>query len=192
MKVAIIESVSPADLKAGRCEGPELAKYLKGLGFTTSYAYVHDICGLKKAIAKAEKADVVHLSCHANDEGIGLEDNTFIKWEELKGVAGDGLKDRMLSLSSCKGGVRSTPSRLLFQCAGASRLVAPFNEVDWAESLAAFKVYYKGILDNRSLADIACDMNQKTSGRFRIYERTGVNTYGKFPACQAVNPVRRI
>ena len=191
MKVAIIESVSPEDVQAKRYEGPDLEGHLKKIGVTTSYEYVRNKADLSQAIAGAADADVVHVSCHANDEGIGLEDQTFIRWEELKEVAGNGLKDKKLSLSSCEGGVRSSPGRLLFQGGRASRLVGPFEAVDWGESLGAFKVYYDGILRNRPLADIADDMNKVATARFRIYERTGISTYDVFPTDPNPHRVRR-
>lgn len=191
MKVAIIESVSPEDVKSKRFEGPDLDKYLRGVGATTSYKYVRNETEFGQAVAGAADADVVHVSCHANDEGIGLEDQTFIRWEDLRKVAGDALKDKKLSLSSCEGGVRSSPGRLLFQGGQASRLVGPFEAVAWDESLAAFKVYYDGILKSRPLADIANDMNTVATGRFRIYERTGISTYDMFPDGPNPHRVRR-
>jgi len=191
MKVAIIESVSLEDVQAKRYEGPDLEGYLKTIGVTTSYKYVRNKDELGQAIADAADADVVHVSCHANDEGIGLEDQTFIAWKDLKEVAGNGLKDKKLSLSSCEGGVRSSPGRLLFQGGRASRLVGPFKEVDWDESLVAFKVYYDGIVKNRPLADIANDMNMVATASFRIYERTGVSRYDLFPNDPNPHRVRR-
>ncbi len=191
MKVAIIESVSSKDVQAKRYEGPALEGHLKKAGIATSYEYVRNTDQLSQAIASAADADVVHVSCHANDKGIVLEDQTFIRWEDLKEVVGDGLKDKKLSLSSCEGGVRSSPGRLLFQGGRASRLVGPFKAVGWDESLAAFKVYYDGILKKRPLADIASDMNKAAKAHFRIYERTDCSTYVMFPTGQNSHRVRR-
>ena len=85
MKVFIIESSYPRDYYSDRLDGVLARNLLNTLGIQNRFKMVIDTQHFKKAIHDAANGgfDVIHLSCHGDDDGIALCDDTQPTWDEF-------------------------------------------------------------------------------------------------------------
>jgi hypothetical protein len=106
-KILVAESVSADDFYERDWEGYVVEEIVRLLGGRTFYRIVKTPKYLAKAITLAakNKCDVFHLSCHGNETGICLTDDTHLSWRELAKVfqQADPMP-KVLTLSSCLGG----------------------------------------------------------------------------------------
>jgi hypothetical protein len=108
MKVFIIESSYPKDFYTDRLDGLAARNLLNTMGVENQLRMVLDLGFFKQAIrdAAAHGFDVLHLSCHGNDDGIALCDNTQPTWDDFVRIFDD---------------MRYSPSALVMSaCCGAS------------------------------------------------------------------------
>ncbi|MCL4416312.1 MAG: hypothetical protein M1365_06405, partial [Actinobacteria bacterium] len=113
--VYIIESPSLGDMEEGLTEGKALANALKFLKIRCSYNFVPDKrnffntfqnlldCDLMKNNSKP----IIHIIAHGCEGAIGLIDDSFIFWDELKNALipiSKALNNNyLLCISACKG-----------------------------------------------------------------------------------------
>lgn len=102
--VFIIESLDIADEKEELFEGEILKRMLKMLDVEVKYVYIRTRNELKYFIDEFEKSDYkyLHISCHGNDEGIGmtLNDET-ISFSQLDDMFSDYGRNKRVFFSSC-------------------------------------------------------------------------------------------
>lgn len=192
--IHIIESPNEEDIFLGtREEGEALQKCLGIMGVKSERYRVSSEAFLVKAIATITTAHsqggtyeryapIVHLSCHGNDEGIGLTNGDFLTWERLKEflrpihvVARGWL---ILGMSACKGAAaRKMAWTIKSEDTSFDLLFGPTHEVLWQDSLVGFVTLYhrlaKAIPPTREALDQLTDTVNDATGLPR-----GTFTYG--------------
>ena len=106
-KILIAESVAPDDFYAEDCEGHVVQAIAKVLHWKSSHKVALDVKTLRRAINHASNSgyDILHLSCHGDEKGIELTDETQLSWDELADCFQDaGHTPHALVISSCVGG----------------------------------------------------------------------------------------
>jgi hypothetical protein len=85
MKVFVIESSYPDDFYAERIDGVLTSELLKLLRASPRLRFSLDLKHFQKAVEEAarDKFDVLHISCHGDDDGIALTDNTQLSWQRF-------------------------------------------------------------------------------------------------------------
>lgn len=120
MKLLIIESSYPKDFFSERLDGHVTQHLAKLLRIRARLVYAVDEEHLDKAFALAarEKYDVVHISCHGDESGIAVTDNTDIDWPQLVRFFTDNrFSPDALVMSSC--------------CGASDDLADEFEKVRW-------------------------------------------------------------
>jgi hypothetical protein len=109
VRVYIAESVTPEEFFDRDWEGHVVEEIVRLLGAQPFYNIVMTAGLLDKALqqAKEDNCDVFHLSCHGNENGIFLTDETFLSWNQLAlKFKKTAYAPEALVLSSCLGGDR--------------------------------------------------------------------------------------
>lgn len=113
--VFILESPSDDDLLEGRMEGKALSTAFDLASIPHTYNLVTTkksliralTWKLHEAIKEKNKAPILHISMHGNDEGIGLTNGDFISWAELRKELAPLLNNMqgglLICMSSCYG-----------------------------------------------------------------------------------------
>ena len=85
MKVFIIESSYPKDFYKQKLDGIAAQGILNILGVANELRFVLDRKHFKQAIADAEalNCNLIHLSCHGDEEGIALANNYRPSWDKF-------------------------------------------------------------------------------------------------------------
>ena len=188
-KVFIAESNGPEDFYIGQLDGFAANEVLKVRRITGRYRVVFNREMLNKAINEAVKldADIFHLSCHGNEDGIQLTDQRsngegeFLSWEE---VAADfqpfATKDKILVNSSCGGGhggvseaFSKVTNKFGFICGSTA------DTVTFHDSCLAWSVLYnvlvkQGLTSKLSFQEAITKINKVVSGDF-VYRRWDSN-----------------
>src|SRR5271155_5408300 len=84
-KILIAESVFPDDFYADDREGHIVEAMARVLHWKAAYKIALNAKTLFRAIKAASTGgyDILHLSCHGDEEGIQLTDETELSWDEL-------------------------------------------------------------------------------------------------------------
>jgi hypothetical protein len=106
-KVFIAESVFAQDFYKNNCEGQVVEAIARVLHWESEYKIAMNrktLCSAIKA-ASEDGYDIFHLSCHGDEDGIQLTDETELSWDELAESFQDleGTPEAFV-LSSCVGG----------------------------------------------------------------------------------------
>jgi hypothetical protein len=106
MKVFIIDSSYPRDFYKDRLDGFVARNLLNTMDVQNKLRMVIDLDHFKEAIrdAAAHEFDVLHLSCHGDDSGIALCDNSQPSWKEFAKIFDDKrYSPSALIMSACCG-----------------------------------------------------------------------------------------
>jgi hypothetical protein len=106
-KILIAESAAPEDFYAEDCEGHVVQAMARVLHWKATYKIALNAKTLCRAIRAASSGayDILHLSCHGDEEGIQLTDEAELSWEELADCFQEIEQiPRALVISSCLGG----------------------------------------------------------------------------------------
>lgn len=180
MLVHVIESAQASEVSDNLIERDALRELLDRLGIACRYEYAFCEQDLEDAFQNATDAAVIHVSCHANQDGLGLENGAFVKWYRLGDVAADALNGKRLVLSACRAGMRTAPGRILFKPIHAGVVIAPYQAVGWQQAKAAWNTFYARLRDGAPLPEIMADMNKESAVLYRAYVRKG-NTVDVYP-----------
>jgi hypothetical protein len=104
--VFIIDTNYPEDHYHDRADGTIAQHILKAIGITADFRLAMNEVYLKKSIrrALAQKCDVIHLSCHGDDDGIGICDGSELSWEHFADLfQAYESPPKALVMSSCRG-----------------------------------------------------------------------------------------
>lgn len=158
--VNIIESPSPADLRAGRSEGKMLTSTLDLIGLPFEYSLVQNYSEFMDALGRKtsqgvdshKRVPVLHLSMHGSHAGLALTDGKFLSWADLNWKL--RLLNRKLGhvlivcLSSCHGlfGLRmlrqETAAGLIEHDPPFRLLISNLDPVPWSDAAVAFATFY--------------------------------------------------
>jgi len=105
MKVYIVEASYPKDFFRQNLDGLATHNLLLLIGIKSQLRMVLNRTYLKKAIREAlrDGYDVLHLSCHGDDDGIALPDDDELSWEDFSELFPESEQTPVLIMSSCKG-----------------------------------------------------------------------------------------
>jgi len=111
MKVAVIESSGPDDFYNGTVDGLSTHQLLGILRIHARFNYGLDTKHLRKSLERAKtlKFDVVHLSCHGDEDrkGFFLGSGDLITWADFVHLFQEKeYSPKALVLSACFGGTR--------------------------------------------------------------------------------------
>ncbi len=110
-RVLIIESNGPKDFYDGQLDSIAAQGFLDILGIRNVLRMVLDLEHFKRALrdaaprdAKRSAFDVVHLSCHGDENGIAFADNSQLEWAQFAKLFSEAnCVPRALVMSSCCG-----------------------------------------------------------------------------------------
>jgi hypothetical protein len=182
-KVFIVESNSPEDFYLGKLDGFAANEVLKVRRIRSRYRVAFNREMLHKAIAEAVRfeADIFHLSCHGDEDGVQLSDQratgASLTWEEL---AADftpfASNRRILVNSSCEGGhngvaeaFRKCDQRFGYICGSTNKAVT------FHDSCLAWSILYNVLANEASISRLVFQsaigkINGVVSGDF-VYRR---------------------
>jgi hypothetical protein len=138
MKVLIIEASYPKDFYKGQLDGHVTQELTRLLGIQSDLLYALDKPHFEKAIAHAAKGDydVVHVSCHGDDVGIAVTNNSPIDWPAFVELfRKHKCSPHALVMSSC--------------CGASDDLANEFEKVPWGPNIIF------GSIDDRNYNEYA-------------------------------------
>lgn len=144
-KVLIIESVGADDLFDRRSEGEGLQRMLHLSGVRSALRGVRgkaDFIEELKVFGSSD-ADVLHLSCHGNDSGIGFTNGEIMPWSEFYAHSDRCLDNKILAMSSC--GAMGTSVLSGLYCAGDYRpklIVGSPDSITWDDAFVSWGLFY--------------------------------------------------
>lgn len=165
-RVFIAESNNAEDFYLGRLDGYAANEVLKVRRIPSRYRVILNRKMLKKAVAEAVQfeADIFHLCCHGDEEGIQLADDECLGWEELANeLMPLASQKRILVNSSCVGGhsgiakaFRVARKRFGYIC-GSTRPIQPDGGggVGYHDACLAWSILYNVLANRKSRARAA-------------------------------------
>jgi hypothetical protein len=188
-KIYIIESQSDVDILVGRSEGKTLSLGLELAGISNQYFQVInedmlDKCldfiteDIKNLKSNGLAIPFLHFSAHGNKMGIGLSNNDFLDWNNLR-LKIDSLNSKIQKIVFQNDSIERSILHLCFSvCNGFHAaeiqgdikenkytfIIGPVEEVDWSDSLLAFMTFYHQIIHKDTKA-ITAVKNMNTAAR---------------------------
>lgn len=194
-KIYIIESQSDDDILYGRSEGKTLSSGLELAGINNQYfqvinekmldqcleAIAEDILKLKPDLF----APFLHFSAHGNEFGIGLSNDDFIDWGNLREKI-DSVNSKIgkVKLPKAPKLERSVLSLCFSVCEGFCAtqiqgdfkenkyisLIGPTEAVDWSDSLLAYMTFYHQVFHKSAKAVTAVRIMNSAAGLDDIFK----------------------
>jgi hypothetical protein len=178
-QVFIIESLTLEDELLKRQEGKILSRMLSLMEKReTEYYYIRTERELDKIIKIFGKSRYrfLHLSCHADDEGIAttLDDVTY---ESLGKKLAPHLKGRRIFVSACEM-ANSKCAKALFQDTGCNSLIGPAEKINFDDSAAFWVSFYHlmfkhdyGKMQHAKLNDYVRELAKLFGERFNYFRK---------------------
>lgn len=194
-KIYILESPSESEITSNINEGDALSAALNLCGLDNSYIAIDTKKSLTEAVSKVSEdinkryynkipVPYLHFSLHGCKNGIGLANGEIIDWLELRRIllelniavkpakSGNNILSRFsLSMSVCKGIFAYKMFNPLEVLNPFWSLVGPTSDVEWADSLVAFIVFYHSLIYKRSTILEAVE---------RMNNSCGINVFRNF------------
>lgn len=173
-KIYIFESPSTKDIIENRKEGNSLFAALKLFNIDCIYLEFDSneslISATNKIAEDVNKRGIgkiplpyLHLSMHGNEDGIMLSNGDILNWMDLRTILmqlnhevkfakfDEKVVSRFsLSMSACKG-IYAYRMFNPNECLNPFwSLVGPISEIEWADSLTAFIVFYHSLIYKRN------------------------------------------
>jgi hypothetical protein len=141
--IFIIESLGPDDEGNGRFEGPIISHLARLHGKQPTYRYVRTRADFRKAIKSFLRSDFryLHISAHADHEGIATTNLDEITNRELGEMLGKGFADRRLFLSACSIVHKEMASQII-PVTGCYSVVGPRRDIGFAEAAVFWPALY--------------------------------------------------
>jgi hypothetical protein len=189
LSVMVAESVGPRDFYLRRTDGYAAYEVLRIQQIRAEYRVVLDKARLIRAIAEAcmYRFKVFHLSCHGNDDGIGLSDGSSLDWLSLGRLFRKyASAEKVLVLSCCSGGYVGVTKAFQKQ-----NIVFGFvfgstakDGVGFTDSCLAWSILYSRLLEYGfaldELRDTLDKINITVPGKF-MYRRWHASRYLRYP-----------
>ena len=191
-KILIAESVFPDDFYADDREGHVVEAMSRVLHWKASYKIALNaktLCRAIKAAANGEY-EILHLSCHGDEEGIQLTDETELSWDDLADCFQDaGRTPYALVISSCVGGDagvahafgnRKCRPSVIFGAEGRDghRITFPGACISWP---ILYTSLARAGLTRDAFKDAVTKMNLVTKHEF-VYRRWHKGKYRRYPS----------
>ena len=195
-KVYIIESPSDENLLEQKTEGKSLSSIFELSEIPYDYYLVTTEKTLKQAF-ESIKEDVldlqddylfvwpiIHISCHGNEEEIGLTDNSRIQWSVLNDLLStinvcfevESVSPILLSMSSCYGlhAIKADWEKQGDRSPFAF-VLGHEDTILWDDALIAFSVFFHHFVNKKCTADISLEcMNASINlpNHFKLFNST--------------------
>jgi hypothetical protein len=190
-KILIAESVFPDDFYADDREGHVVEAMSRVLHWKAKYKIALNAKTLCRAIKAASNGgyDILHLSCHGDEDGIQLTDETELSWDQLADCFQHTAQvPHALVISSCVGGDagvahafrdRKRRPTVIFGAEGRSgcRITFPGACISWP--ILYTSLARKG-LSRDAFKDALTKMNLITKHEF-VYRRWHEGKYRRYP-----------
>lgn len=196
-KVYIIESPGDMDLLEKRTEGKALSNILEISEIpyeyylaTTKNVLVQVFEIIKEDILELQDEylfvwPIIHISCHGNENGIGLTNNEFIPWSKLYDLLSivnicfdeaDPVSPILLSMSSCYGlyAIRTDWEKRNERSPFAF-VLGHEDTILWDDALIAFSVFFHQFVNKNCTAEVALQcMNTSINSpdHFKLFNST--------------------
>lgn len=163
--IFIIESLGPDDEGNGRFEGPTIIHIARLHGKQPKYRYVRTKREFKKAIKAYLRSDYryLHISAHADKNGLATTNQDEITNAELGAMLGDGFANRRLFLSACSI-VHKRMAADIIPVTKCFSVVGPRRDIQFAEAVVFWPALYHLMfqVDNASMkrAPLASNLNK--------------------------------
>lgn len=122
--VYIIESLRSNDF----VDGENLSAILELCKIDSIYNWADTIADFKRLIMdfKTSQFRYLHISCHASNTGITINGEELSN-VDLQGILHEGLENKRVFMSACKGGNRDIASRIISICKVLSLIGTPID-----------------------------------------------------------------
>ena len=191
-KAFITESVFAQDFYKNNCEGHVVEAIARVLHWESEYKIAMNrktLCSAIKA-ASEDEYDIFHLSCHGDDDGIQLTDETELSWDDLADCFQD-LENtpEALVLSSCLGGdagvARAFRSRKLRPSVIFGAEAKDPHEITFPGACISWPILYTTLaregLTPDAFKGAVAKMNRITKHKF-VYRRWHEGSYRRYPS----------
>lgn len=170
--VFIIETLDPDDEGNGRFEGSSISHVLKLHGKRPIYQYVRTRSQFKAAINQfaASRYRYLHISAHADDEGMCTTNLDQIDYRELAKLLTPGLKGRRLFLSACSMVHEAMASEIIPKT-GCISVVGPREDISFTTAAVFWPAVYHLMFthNDAAMGHLALKRNlQKVTELFHI------------------------
>lgn len=175
-KVYIIESPADIDLFENRTEGKALSNILRiseipyeYLLVTSKRTFGQAFDLIKDDISELQEEylfvwPIIHISCHGNDEGIGLTDGSYLNWNVLYHMLEDinicfeeeQNSPILLAMSSCYG-LHAIKADWDNEKSPFAFVLGHEETIPWDDALIAFSVFYHNFVNKKVTSDIALE-----------------------------------
>jgi hypothetical protein len=194
LKIFIAESVFAEDFYDGDLEGHVVEAIARVLHCKSTHKIVLDAKMLRRAIKAAARNeyDILHLSCHGDEQGIQLTDEAELSWDELADCF-QGLErvPEALVVSSCVGGDhgisrafkdRKKRPHVIFGAEGRKgrRITFPGACIAWP---VLYTTLARAGLTPEAFKDAVTKMNLITKHQF-VYRRWREGKYRRYPGSE--------
>ena len=141
--IFIIESLNPDDEGNGRFEGPSILHIARLHGKHPKYRYVRTKSEFKKAIKAFLRSNYryLHISAHADQEGLVTTNQDEISNAELAAMLGDSFVNRRLFLSACSI-VHKRMAAEIIPVTKCFSIVGPRRDILFAEAVVFWPALY--------------------------------------------------
>lgn len=177
--VFIIESLRFVDEEKQRAEGNFIAHILKLAGRECRYYYIRTRAELKKVLGIFTKSGFkyLHISCHANENGIGLTlDKLSI--QEIATIFRPHLENRRIFFSACSIAT-SGLAEALIKDTGCYSVIGPSRKIDFDEAALFWASLYhlmfkkdKNSMKNSELKSNIVKLTAVFGGRIEYFTAT--------------------
>jgi hypothetical protein len=189
ISVMVAESVGARDFYLRRTDGYAAHEVLRIQQVKTEYRVILDKARLIRAIAEScmFQFKIFHLSCHGNDDGIGLSDGSFLDWLSLGRLFRRYASlEKVLVLSCCSGGYVGVTKafqkeNIVFGFVFGSTAL---DGVGFTDSCLAWSILYSRLLEHGfaldELRETLDKINFTVPGKF-MYRRWSGSRYLRYP-----------
>lgn len=170
--VYIIESPSKEDLSLNRFESDLLRQAIELNGMDCIVQLVESKHDFEKSISerlrsaiddKSPKDPILHISAHGDKEGIGLTNNEFITWDELRDYLLPISLHRewglLLCMSSCNGieAIKMAFTQKSGRYDVAYAIIGNSDKPTWSDTAVAYASFYHHILSKNAMLQDAVE-----------------------------------
>lgn len=178
-EVFIIETLDPDDEGNGRFEGILLSQMLKLHGKNPKYRYVRT----RKQFAEAAKEfgeskyRYLHISAHADSEGLITTDQDEIDFDELAEMLQPHLKSRRIFLSACAM-VHEDLAKAMIPSTGCYSVVGPTEDIRFTDAAVVWLSMYHLLFSDDS-ERVSHDVLKRTLKKVRSLFRVKLAYYSR-------------
>jgi hypothetical protein len=142
--VFIIESVKSTEFT----DGENLHQILELCDIVSVYSWADTIEDLERHLADFKRSQFryLHLSCHADNSGIFINEDKITN-EDLANMLKGGLENKRVFMSACKGANRDLASRLISECRAYSLIGTPLD-LPFTKSAVFWPSFYHVMNEN--------------------------------------------